>query len=454
MRALATSGRPSGTVGGALRSASVLGAARPLPLALGLFGVLAAACSSPRTAVVVVVETDLSSPAEVASVRATIGEGGCADLECVHDFATGSSSAFPFSFVVEPRDDPSARFTLSIVARDAGGTTTVSREIETGFVPSSTRLLVVHLSRACRGVTCSLTETCSDGACVGRFVDPEDLPTVLPGRELDGRGDAGPGLDAPSADAPPFDAPVDGPSLDAPSDGGTAIPATCFDLPVLAPSGLTLIDPDGAGGEAPFQAWCENEANGGGWTLIAKVDPASSRLEYDAAVWTASSPMPFGTIDESVGDALLRPYWTVPIRVLRVGSDGVFDVLRPTAMVSRGVLRAAMDLPSPLELDATPTTWGNLTADPLHPMSPPCIASGINVAIPATVSPGLAVRIGLVGSAVADCSEPTFWYGLGVRVSTSDARCVASDNNAGGARVCGPPGQRHTRPRVLLVYGR
>lgn len=400
-----------------------------------------------------VVETDLASPAEIASVRATVGEGGCADAQCVHDFPTGSSAAFPFSFVVEPRDDPSARFTLSIVGRDASGAATVTRDIETGFVPSSTRLLVVRLSRSCRSVSCSPAETCSEGICISRSLDPLDLPPVVPGRELDGRGDAG--LDAAPEDASRDDATtLDAPSFDAPPDGGTSIPGSCFDLPAVAPSGLTMIDPDGAGGEPPFEAFCENEANGGGWTLIAKVDPASSRLEYDAPVWTATSPMPFGTVDESVGDALLRPYWTVPIRILRVGSDGVFDLLRPTAMVSRGVLRAAMDLPSPLVLDATPTTWASLIGGALHPGSPPCITSGINVAIPTGAAPALAVRIGLVGSAVADCTEPTFWYGLGVRVTTSGANCVASDNNAGGARVCGPPGQRGARPRFLLVYGR
>lgn len=407
---------------------------------------------------VVVVETDLSSPAEVASVRATIGEGGCADLECLHDFATGSSSAFPFSFVVEPRDDPSARFTLSIVARDAGGTTTVSREIETGFVPSSTRLLVVRLSRACRGVSCSLTETCSDGACVGRFVDPEDLPTVLPGRELDGRGDAGPGLDAPEdaplPDALPFDAPLDAPPRDALGDGGGALPDACSALPAGAPGGLTLIDPDGAGPIAPFEVWCDMTTEGGGWTLLVKADGATSALPYTAPAWTGGPDLATpGPPSITRGNAIYLPYWHVPITELLMGTGTDWFAAPSTEMVpttARQAMESGVSFSTPR---ANEVEWASLVPG-LNIPTASCRRRGINVHLPSG-GEGMDVRIGMAGSAVTDCSEPTFWYGVGATITASGGGCRSSTATAGGARVCGTPASvRGEAAAFLLVYGR
>lgn len=42
----------------------------------------------------------------------------------------------------------------------------------------------------------------------------------------------------------------------------------CRDLPVATPSGVYRIDPDGPGGLAPFDASCDMDSDGGGWTLI------------------------------------------------------------------------------------------------------------------------------------------------------------------------------------------
>lgn len=59
-----------------------------------------------------------------------------------------------------------------------------------------------------------------------------------------------------------------------PGSGGTAggggdasIPSSCAEVAV---SGVHTIDPDGEGGNAPFDAFCEVDLAGGGWTLVGR----------------------------------------------------------------------------------------------------------------------------------------------------------------------------------------
>lgn len=393
-------------------------------------------CAPARTRIVVVVETDLSVPGELQSVRAVVGEGACEDMRCVRDFVTDAPSSIPFSFTLEPRGATDARFTLTVTGRDARATDVVSRRVDSAFVPASTRLLVVRLERACRGIECTGQTTCLSGACVSSVVDERMLPLVIPGTEL---------RDAAQADAGDHDASTD--------DVGPAVPVSCDALPGSAPSGVTRIDPDGAGGVLPFDAWCDNAGDGGGWTLLAKVDPASDVLAFDAPAWTASSAAAFGAVDETPGDALLMPYWTLPVGELRFVVQGRTLVTTMTGF--RGTLRAAMDARPVFEGPASrPAPWETLVASDVRPAMPPCVRAGILPAIP-EASGALRVRIGALASALADCAEPTMWFGIAPSLSTSAANCdTTTDTTAGAERVCGPAGRRSSYPQAFLVYGR
>lgn len=53
--------------------------------------------------------------------------------------------------------------------------------------------------------------------------------------------------------------------------GGAPIPVDCKE--VATSSGVYAIDPDGEGGNAPFDAYCDQLLDDGGWTLVARSAP-------------------------------------------------------------------------------------------------------------------------------------------------------------------------------------
>jgi len=68
---------------------------------------------------------------------------------------------------------------------------------------------------------------------------------------------------------------------------------SCLALLQLAPeanSGIHLIDPDGNGGNAPFEVYCEMTTAGGGWTLAGKFSNLDGKNWIDGkSRWTSDS---------------------------------------------------------------------------------------------------------------------------------------------------------------------
>lgn len=62
------------------------------------------------------------------------------------------------------------------------------------------------------------------------------------------------------------------------------VPADCAEIhesDPLAPDGAYMIDPDGLGGAAAFEAQCDMSNDGGGWTLVARNDQPTSFDTFD-----------------------------------------------------------------------------------------------------------------------------------------------------------------------------
>ncbi len=139
-----------------------------MTLALALLG-----CTTPRTEILVVTDTDLATPSELDEMRVDVtGPGG----DMMSSFARFDGGEPPPPRVLGLVHDGNRLGPYTIVARGfrAGGVV-VERRAEVSFQPQRTVLLRIDLDRDCIGVSCASGETCAAGACRDVEVAPQEL---------------------------------------------------------------------------------------------------------------------------------------------------------------------------------------------------------------------------------------------------------------------------------------
>ncbi|MBI4701844.1 MAG: PKD domain-containing protein, partial [Deltaproteobacteria bacterium] len=221
----------------------------------------------------------------------------------------------------------------------------------------------------------------------------------------------------------------------------TYFPRSCLDIKLgspAAPSGLYSIDPDGGVGQAPFTVYCEMTANGGGWTLLMKIDGNQATFDYDAALWTNTNTLNPGSPNLDMTQAKLLGFGTMPFTALRLGMlvGGVtrWIVVPHTAssLLSRFVGGAVVT-------SAGRNAWKSLF--PAPSLQPFCDWEGFNVGVAGAAR----ARIGIVSNenGVGDCSSPDSRIGFG----TDGNFCGQDDANTCGneARCGGDGGDVSTR---------
>lgn len=142
---------------------------------LAVAAALLCACTTPRTQILLVTDTDLAVPSELDRMRVEVRSPG-GDVQ-VAEARFGPGELPPPRVVgLVNTDGRLGPYSLLVQGtRGASEIVVVERRAELSFVAQRTMVLRVELSRACTAVTCGATETCAAGACRAVEIQPEEL---------------------------------------------------------------------------------------------------------------------------------------------------------------------------------------------------------------------------------------------------------------------------------------
>jgi len=219
--------------------------------------------------------------------------------------------------------------------------------------------------------------------------------------------------------------------------------------PALSSGAYPLRTADGAS----YQAYCDMTTDGGGWTLVMKIDgtAASSQLGYDGALWTNTATLKADQVDTSRVEAKYRAFNEVAFSKLRI----VMVEAQSSAMtlaVSGSSVGHLMRGPF-VQIARPRQDW--LALLPGAIVQPNCNQGGINNSF---ANPFVRVRIGMVGNEQADCTSPDSFIGIGGGGGSGNgcfgtgAFLPPSAGSVSGG-TCNPtPGPNH--PAFAYVYVR
>ena len=136
---------------------------RRIVLAPAALALVCSACSSPRTEIIVAVDSDLSVPAELDQVTIQVTAPDGTNSSSVAALG-GSNAVLPRTLGLGYESGPLGPFLVRALGQK-GGSTVVTRSARVYFVLERTVLLRLDLLRACMGTVCAGDTTCAHGGC-------------------------------------------------------------------------------------------------------------------------------------------------------------------------------------------------------------------------------------------------------------------------------------------------
>ena len=202
-----------------------------------------------------------------------------------------------------------------------------------------------------------------------------------------------------------------------------------------ATSGVYWLQPDGV--SAAFQNYCDMAADGGGWTLVMKLDGNTTTFSYDAALWTNTTTYAPQNFAFDTNQAKLQSFSSVAMDEVRLGmtvggttkwvqlnqsADSLYDLLKGGSYTPSGVGR---------------TVWKSLIDN--SSLQPYCNREGFN----AVCGGDTRIRIGMLNNQENDCDSCDSRIGFGGYGSYCGQD---TSNSCGNTATCTPDnGERNTK---------
>lgn len=121
-----------------------------------------ASCDDARTEVVVVVNSDLTTPDDIDNVTITVTAPDLVEQTAMATF-DATSPGFPRTLGIERTSSVDGEYEVEVVARK-NGVLVVRRRARFEFTEGARRMLRVALRAECVGVACGGNTTCGEGA--------------------------------------------------------------------------------------------------------------------------------------------------------------------------------------------------------------------------------------------------------------------------------------------------
>jgi hypothetical protein len=194
------------------------------------------------------------------------------------------------------------------------------------------------------------------------------------------------------------------------SGGSPNINASCltlFESDSTIASGVYDLDPDGPGGEDPFQAFCDMEHEGGGWTLVLKIDGEENTFDHDEDLWTNADTYRPNEADFDDREAKLASFATVGFKEVALGMRALDSKTVRWIQIEK----PASSLLAVMAGGYQPTTVGAGTWESLldsGSLQVECRTEGFNVELD-----DRRVRIGIIADDQQSCADPNSFIGFG-----------------------------------------
>ena len=228
-----------------------------------------------------------------------------------------------------------------------------------------------------------------------------------------------------------------------------------FEEDDLLPSGEYDIDPDGLGGIHPFKVYCDMKAEGGGWTLVLKVDGTATTFRYGQEIWTNTDTLNPQNHDLDHNQTKLASYHTVPFDEIMIGLEepiANMDPIVPQLLVlpiAGDSLHALIAPGDHIPTSFGPATWLSLING--SALQPNCNLEGLN-ARGTDDNQFHRARIGIIGNENNDCLTPDSRLGIGTAGSSG---FNDQGPSAGNAAAFNPMPQDTTlKPAYGVVFVR